>query len=177
MDENLNINNKEVSEALKEINLNQQTIEKKQATIDSDDAARKVQDALREFELQQKKMPNQPPRESAGNRIESTKIDESLNFNVTSEIEESLKKFEEKSALEQQKKVGKKNPNISEGASAMEKLVMKISGGLVKDKRQASFVLLIFALLTFLTSGYFFYISGNTPIAQSATPSMLNNPK
>ena len=71
MDENLN-NNKEVSEALEEINLDQQAIEQKKSAIDSDDAARKVQEALREFELQQKALrEKQQPTEDPKPKSES----------------------------------------------------------------------------------------------------------
>ena len=98
MDENLN-NNKEVSEALEEINLNQQAIEQKRSTIDSDEAARKVQEALREFELQQqtlreKQQPTEVPKPQG----------ESLNAKADIEMDKLLTEFEVKSAVEQKQK-------------------------------------------------------------------------
>ena len=133
-----------------------------------------MQEALREFELQQqtlreKQQPTEVPKPQG----------ESLNAKADIEMDKLLTEFEVKSAVEQKQKKTIKDPNIPEDASSMEKLVMKISGGLIKEKRQASFVLLIFALLVFLASGYFFYIGlkGNAPKTQPIPSSMLDKTK
>ena len=127
----------------------------KSTEIDPDDVARKAQEAFREFELKQKALREQQQKPSI---VETPKIDESLKFKGVDEIEESLKKFEEKSVEEQQQKQSIENPNIRKDTSRMVRLTMKLSGGLIKEEKQAEYIMLAFAVLVFLVSGYLFFI-------------------
>jgi len=164
MEENLNKNG-DINEALKGYNLEQPT-----KIGDSNDVAKKAQEAFREFELKQKSL-----HEEQQKTIEVPKIDESLKFKGTNEIEESLREFEEKSEKEQQEKQVIENPGIPKDASGMARLTMKLSGGLIKKEKQAERVLLGISILIFLISGYLFYlgIRGNKPTNQQPPAAAL----
>lgn len=163
--------NAEINEVLGELNLGQTP---HLENINSNDVTRKAQEAFKEFELKQKVFHGQQQTS-----VEVPKIDESLKFKGVDEIEESLKKFSEKSGKEQEQKKIIDDYNISKDTSKIARFTMKISGGLIREEKQAEYVLLGFAILAFLASGYLFYlgIRGNTPTAQKISPEILNQMK
>ncbi|MEI8270065.1 MAG: hypothetical protein WCG45_01725 [bacterium] len=169
MEENSN-KNTEIGEALGELSLGQLPLKNN----DPGDVTRKAQEAFREFELKQKALHEQQQK-----TIEVPKMDESLKFKGIDEIEESLKKFSEKSEKDQKEKQVIENPNIPKDASKIARLTMKISGGLIKEEKQAEYVLLGFAILAFLASGYLFYLGmrGNVPAIKKPSPEILNQMK
>jgi len=71
------------------------------------------------------------------------------------EIEKALEEFEQSAQKEQVIKTVAKE-KLDE-PSRMIKLVMKYSGGAIKEERQAEYVLLSFAILFFLISFYLFF--------------------
>ncbi len=72
-----------------------------------------------------------------------------------SEIDQALKEFEAKSALEQAQKVAKKDPEVVD-VPKMVRLVMKLSGGTIKEQRDAEYVLFAFFLVIVGVSLYLF---------------------
>lgn len=152
MDDKLN-KNEEINEALGELNL-------KQVNENSpEEVARKAQEAFREFEMKQQRLHQK----------------EKIGPSPETEIAESIKEFEVKSAIEEQNKKPIEDPNIPKDATKMARFVIKFSGGLVREQRQAEYVLLGVAILVFLTSGYLFFIgiSGNNPKPVPVSPEML----
>ena len=156
--------NTEINDILKEINPISQSVKKQESMIDPDDVARKAQEAFREFELKQKALHEQ----------QQTDIPKSPN----TEIEEALQKFEIKSTVEQQQKKSVEDNNFPKTAR-MVRLVMKLSGGLVKEEKQAEYILLGTAILFFLASGYLFFIGlrGNSHTASKISPAELEQMK
>ena len=80
---------------------------------------------------------------------EETKISES------DELAEALKEFEEKSKIEE----NQNSPQTSAVPEVprMVKLVIKWSGGAIKDQRHAEYALLGFIVLAFAVSFYLFF--------------------
>ena len=148
--EKINKNNGEISEALKELNLNKQS-EKQQPVADPSDISKKAEEAFKEFQLQHSH--NQPEsvtkQDAPKQKIETV-------TQVIPGIEEALKKFEEKSIIEQQQKKPLENKREPQ-TPKMVRLVIKYSGGLIKEERSAEYVLLGFAILFFSVSLYLFF--------------------
>ncbi|MFA6077021.1 MAG: hypothetical protein WC735_03020 [Candidatus Paceibacterota bacterium] len=84
-----------------------------------------------------------------------------------SEIDQALKEFEMKSSAEQAQETGQ-TPEVSSELPRMVRLVMKYSGGIIKEQKQAEYVLLGIAVLMFALSFYFFF--GGKSIQPEFTP-------
>ncbi|MBI2627691.1 hypothetical protein HYW72_02040 [Candidatus Nomurabacteria bacterium] len=71
------------------------------------------------------------------------------------DIDQALKEFESKSSVEQAPKA----PEISTASNLpkMVQWVMKYSGGIIKEERQANYVLFGIAILIFAVSFYLFF--------------------
>ena len=82
-------------------------------------------------------------------------MNENLNLNENTEIQEALKEFEIKNAGQNVQDT----PVVSKGPqeSKMVLFVMKYSGGLIKDEKGAEYTLLGFAVLAFAVSLYLFF--------------------
>ncbi|KKT01152.1 MAG: hypothetical protein UW07_C0056G0004 [Candidatus Nomurabacteria bacterium GW2011_GWF2_43_8] len=80
---------------------------------------------------------------------EEVKIEGSIDIN------EALKEFEEKTSQEQATKIvaAREFSNMPK----MVKLVIKWSGGAIKEQREAEYVLLGFAILVFIISLFIFF--------------------
>lgn len=139
VDEDLDLKEKiDIEEALKGFSQNGQSVDKQNERSDTE-VLKKAEDAFREFEMKQK----------AEHRQEaeiSSKI----------EINKSLTEFQQKYQEEQQQKVSIEKPKISK-ESGMVHLVMKLSGGAIKEERHAEYVLLGLVILIFFVSGYILF--------------------
>jgi len=93
-------------------------------------------------------------------------MDENLDLNKNIEIEKALKEFEVKSTAEQIKEQNSLLPKNSE-LPGMDRLVMKLSGGLIKKQKQADYVLLGF---TVITTVFTIFLSINAFNGPSETP-------
>ena len=153
--------NVEISEALKEFNLSEEVF-KKQPTIDSTNIAQKAEEAFREFQFKQKTL-HGGQQTTIEPGIPKPKIETITP--VIPGIEEALKKFEEKATTEQQQKKPIENQKKSENTK-MVQLVMKLSGGLIEERRTAEYVLLGFAILFFVISMFLFF-GGNVTTKKS----------
>jgi hypothetical protein len=121
-------------------------------------------------------------------------MDENLNLNENLEIDKALKEFETKSQAEQMPKTSEalKTSEIPQNNEVLGvkfetnsykavkyynetetpkiiKLVMKYSGGAIKEERQAEYVLLGFMILAIAISLYLFLGGGQTQQKFSAT--------
>jgi hypothetical protein len=85
-------------------------------------------------------------------------MDGDLNPSNNSEIDKALKEFEMKSSIDQTQYT----PKVPEASDMpkMVKLVIKLSGGAIKERRQAEYVLLGFVVLVVLTSVFLFLQGG-----------------
>ncbi len=72
------------------------------------------------------------------------------------QINQALKEFEEKSAVETPQ-VSRMAPKGDEELPRMVRLIIKYSGGAIKEQKQAEYVLLGLTVLMFLASFYFFF--------------------
>jgi len=154
--------NEEIEEALKEFETKSNTLSQEKqfsnsSKVDGDleiKAEGGIEDALKEFEAESNvsQKEKQPPEDS--------KTDENLDFKKDLKIGEALNEFETKYEIEEQRKQSLKKEEASK-TSKMVRLVMKLSGGLVKEERQAEYVLLAIAILFFLASGVIFFITTN----------------
>ncbi len=89
--------------------------------------------------------------------------------NNNQELTDALAEFEAKSGAESVPQSPDTVPAYSvEDASGMVRRVMKYSGGLIKTKEQANYILLAFIVIAMGLSFYFFF-GGHTP-----TPSPIN---
>ncbi len=160
--------NVEISEALRELNLNEETLKQQQTSIDSIDVAKKAQEAFKEFQLKQKIEHGQ--QAAVEPNIVKPKV-ETITPTIPG-IEEALKKFEEKSIIEQQQKKPIENQKNSENTK-MIRLVMKLSGGLIEERSTAEYVLLGFALLFFALSIFLFFRGSITTKNTQQPPAVL----
>lgn len=89
------------------------------------------------------------------------------------EIDQALKEFEAKSKAEETQKVSEvsKTPDVPK----MVRLVMKLSGGAIKEQKQAEYVLLGFVALAIIVS--LFLVFGGKQTQQKLTPVMLEQIK
>ena len=83
-----------------------------------------------------------------------------MNLNENIEIKEALKEFEIKSQAEQIQKTPEvlKTPDIPK----IVQLVMKWSGGAIKEQKQAEYVLLGFIILAIIISLFLVFGGGHT---------------
>ena len=88
-------------------------------------------------------------------------MDENLNLNGNTEIEKALKEFEVKSNSETGSYKAVKLYDETT-TPKMVQLVMKYSGGSIKNQRTAEYVLLGLVILMFALSFFFFFGGGNT---------------
>lgn len=185
-----NNKNEEINQALKEFGVSE-VPQKQEAISDPSDIAKKAQEAFREFELKKKEVKNLTQEETISNSSREInealgdynikqevlgKIQEKENpvpvpvemnererdietINKTTDISQALGEFEVKQAQEEllHPKIQKEEVK----GSKMIRFVIKYSGGLVKDERQASYVLLGVVVLFLVVSGGFF-IKGTT---------------
>ena len=110
-----------------------------------------IDQALKEFEA--KKAEQIPkPLEAPAKPPEAPKVSVTPD---NSEISQALKEFEVKSSVEQVRKI----PEVSKNSDLprMVRLVMKLSGGAIKEQRQAEYVLLGFAIVFFSISMFLFF--------------------
>ena len=101
-----------------------------------------------------------------------------------SEIEQALKEFEAKSSTEETNQTGQVSPidQIDQipsavkdvKTSAMARWVMKLSGGMIKEQRQAEYALLSFSIIAIAISIFLFFGSNN---AKQPVKKITPNPK
>ena len=86
-------------------------------------------------------------------------MDGDLDLSKNIEIEKALKEFEEKSQTEQIQK----NPEVLKNSETprMIELVMKYSGGSVKNEKQAQYVLLGFVVIAIIVSLVLIFSGGS----------------
>src|SRR3989344_1970494 len=89
-------------------------------------------------------------------------MDGDLDLSKNIEIEKALKEFEEKSQTEQIQK----NPEVLKNSETprMIELVMKYSGGSVKNEKQAQYVLLGFVVIAIIVSLEYFTSSKKSEV-------------
>jgi hypothetical protein len=92
------------------------------------------------------------------------------------EIEEALKRFQEKYRIEQQQKKPLLEQQKSE-TTKMVRFVMKYSGGLIKSEKTAQYVLLIFVVIAMSISVYLFLTGGKRQQYQNTTTIMPEQTK
>jgi hypothetical protein len=90
-------------------------------------------------------------------------MSEGIKFEGNEEIQKALKEFEERSKKEEQKKTIKEEKALE--LPRMVQLVIKYSGGLVKEQKQAEYVLLGAVALMLALSLYFFFRGGTDDAA------------
>ena len=90
-------------------------------------------------------------------------MNEEVNIPNNLEIDKALKEFEAKAYAEQTQK----NLEISKNSdtSKMVQLVMKLSGGTIKEQKQAELVLLVFAIIVFAVSLFLFFGGGSQDVS------------
>ncbi len=81
-------------------------------------------------------------------------MDSNLNTPNNSEIDQALKEFEMKSGGE---KMPLSPEDVKKDLPKMVQLVMKWSGGAIKEQKTAEYVLIGIAVLMFAASFYFFF--------------------
>ncbi len=86
-------------------------------------------------------------------------MNEEVNIPNNLEIDKALKEFEAKSSAIPQPQVGQV-PIAYDETPKMVRLVMKFSGGAIKEQRQAEYVLLGFVVLMIILS-FFLFFGGN----------------
>src|SRR3989344_2870227 len=98
-------------------------------------------------------------------------MDGDLDLSKNIEIEKALKEFEEKSQTEQIQK----NPEVLKNSETprMIELVIKYSGGSVKNERQAQYVLLGLVIIMISISLYLFF-SGSKSKDADTRPILMN---
>lgn len=126
-----------------------------------------IDKALKEFEMKASggQVPPVPPAPKAP---EVPKASETPN---NSEISQALKQFEVESSVSPQPQVGQ-IPKAYDEAPKMVRLVMKLSGGAIKEQKQAEYVLLGLVVVMFALSFYFFF-GGSGNKSQKLTPAQL----
>ena len=89
-------------------------------------------------------------------------MNESLNLEENKEIEKALEEFEEKSNAEQKQPAPLISKNLE--TPKIVQWVIKISGGGIKNEKQAQYVLLGFVVIVVGISLFLFWGSDTTPI-------------
>ena len=128
------------------------------------------------------------------------RMNEETNISNNTEIDQALKEFEAKSDIKQNQQASESSksspapqnevegvkfdvPSYGYGAvkyysetntPKVVKLVMKFSGGMIKNEKQAEYALLVFVILAMAVSFYLFFGGrGNTPSVNVEDPSLL----
>jgi len=91
-------------------------------------------------------------------------MDENIDLSKNIEINQALKEFEVKSNIEQAKQ--SVATSQTSDVPKIVQLVMKCSGGAIKDERQAEYVLLGFVVVTIAISLFLFF-GGGTPSSKN----------
>ena len=86
-------------------------------------------------------------------------MDENIDLSKNIEIEKALKEFEEKSGTEQKQPTSPISKNLE--PPKMVQWVIKISGGSIKNEKQAQYILLGFAILSIIVSLFLFLGGGS----------------
>jgi len=96
-------------------------------------------------------------------------MDDELKIKGNIDINEALEEFEKKSATEEKQK----SLEVSETPDVpkMVKWVMKFSGGIIKEQKQAEYVLLGFVVLTISISVFLFF----SAFRSSSPPDQITN--
>jgi hypothetical protein len=96
-------------------------------------------------------------------------MDEEIKIEGNIDINQALKEFEIKSQAEQEQKtvVNEKTPEIPK----MDQLIMKWSGGAIKEQKQAEYILLGFVIVALAVSFFLFFGATRSP---SSLPSPLS---
>ena len=94
-------------------------------------------------------------------------MNENIDLSKNTKINEALKEFEAKNvgqpqAIQETLSVltAQKNYKVPESVPKIIRLIMKISGGAIKDERQAEYTLLGFAILAIIVSLFLFFWGG-----------------
>jgi hypothetical protein len=88
-------------------------------------------------------------------------VDENIDLSKNIEINQALKEFEVKSDIEQVKQSITVSPTSD--SPKIVQLIMKISGGAIKDERQAEYVLLGFVVVAIIVSLFLVFSGGGGP--------------
>lgn len=166
--------NTEINNALNEFNLEQQKEKKtKPSIVDPSEIAQKAKEAFREFQMKKRAEIGVEQPTINGIHLTSPEQEKIIITEKDTEINKALQEFQIKTAQEELLKP-KEEQSETKG-SGMTQLVIKYSGGLVKNKYQANYVLLGIIVIAFILSGYFFYIGlgGKVPKTR-ANPPMVN---
>jgi hypothetical protein len=101
-------------------------------------------------------------------------MDEEIKIEGNIDINQALKEFEIKSTVEQVQKtaINKKTPDIPK----MVQLVMKWSGGAIKEQRQAEYILLGFVVLAIIISLFLFFGASRKMNLSTQESNFLNSP-
>ena len=93
-------------------------------------------------------------------------MDENLDLTKNIEINQALKDFEKKSQAEEMQK----SPEVLKNSDVpkMVQLVMKWSGGAIKEQKQAEYILLGFVVVAMAVSLFLFFRGGNGGAGTSA---------
>ncbi len=102
--------------------------------------------ALKEFEM----------KSGVGQQQTDSEIPKPPKTSDNFEIDQALREFEEKSSGEEQQKTIQ-ILKTADDAPKMVQFVIKYSGGMIKDKRTAEYVLSGFAIVIFAVSLYLFF--------------------
>lgn len=87
------------------------------------------------------------------------------------EIDKALKEFEIQASAQQTPQAGQIPKASDSDLPKMVRLVIKCSGGVIKEQKQAEYVLLGLVVLMFALSFYFFF--GGKPAKQKLAPAQL----
>ena len=101
-------------------------------------------------------------------------VDENIDLSKNIEINQALKEFEVKSSIEQAKQSVAVSPTSD--APKIVQLVMKISGGAIKDERQAGYVLLGFVVVAIIISLFLVLGGSSGNNIKSFPENIINEP-
>ena len=101
-------------------------------------------------------------------------MNEEINISSNIEIEKALKEFEVKSSTEE----AQSNSEVAQTPDIPKMVgwVMKLSGGAIKEQRQAEYMLLGLVVLMFAVSFYFFFGGGDKNTKNISEP-FFNQPQ
>ncbi len=101
-------------------------------------------------------------------------MDEEVKIEGKIDINQALKDFEAKSKVEEAQKI----PEVSKNSDVpkMVELVMKWSGGAIKEQKTAEYVLFGFVVLMFAVSFYLFF-GGSAVKVKSPALDIINRPQ
>lgn len=99
------------------------------------------------------------------------RMEENLNLNKDADINQALKEFEMKFQAEQMAKPPE-TKEVSDVPKVV-KLVMKLSGGAIKEEQQAEYVILGFVVVAILLSIYLFFWGVGSSSAKPLTDNQI----